>query len=70
MTYWTHTYAWGNNPVRAALKGRRCRVLSSGSRMTVLLEVEAHGQVLTNLPEGPPPDPLADGRRPLYTWRK
>lgn len=45
---WTHTYAWGagplgaggpagasDNPVRAALKGQRCRVLRRGSKRTV-----------------------------------
>ena len=35
----TYRYAWGNNPVRAALKGRECRLLATGTRNTVLIEM-------------------------------
>lgn len=34
-------YAWGNNPKRATLKGRRCRILVRSRRMrSVLVEFE------------------------------
>lgn len=37
----THTFAWGNNPKRATLKGRACRVLVRARRMgSVLVEFE------------------------------
>lgn len=42
----THTYAWGNNHRRAALKGRRCRILASGTMGTVLIEF-ANGERVT-----------------------
>ena len=31
-------YGWGNNPRRAELKGRECRVLARGTKNSVLLE--------------------------------
>lgn len=49
---WTHTYRWSrgplgasttgamDNPVRAALKGQRCRILATGSLGTVLIETD------------------------------
>ena len=36
----TYIYAWGNNPVRAQLKGRRCRVLCRGAMNSALVEFE------------------------------
>ena len=36
----THRYAWGNNPRRAELKGRRCRILAVGKMNTVMVEFE------------------------------
>lgn len=32
-----YTYAWGNNPRRSALKGRKCVVLSRGGMRSVLV---------------------------------
>jgi hypothetical protein len=42
-----YTFAWGNNPRRAALKGRRCRVLARGRRGTVLVEFLDTGERVT-----------------------
>jgi hypothetical protein len=36
----THRYVWGNNPKRATLKGRACRVLARGSLQSVMVEFE------------------------------
>ena len=36
----THRFAWGNNPKRATLKGRRCRKIASGKMGSVLVEFE------------------------------
>lgn len=36
----THTYSWGNNPKRALLKGRPCRVVARGARRSVLIEFD------------------------------
>lgn len=48
-----YEYAWGNNPVRAALKGRVCRVVARGgrgSKNTVLVEfVDTGERVSTSL---------------------
>lgn len=49
MAHWTHRYAWGNNPVRAAIKGQRCRVLARGALGTVLVITEDGTQVTTAL---------------------
>jgi len=35
-----YRYAWGNNPVRAKMKNKRCRVLASGTMNSVALEFE------------------------------
>ena len=43
MIQWTHIYAWGNNPLRAYLKGKRCRILArctTRGHRSVLLEFE------------------------------
>ena len=44
----THTYRWGNNPVRAALKGRRCRILASGKLGSILVEFEDGSRYITS----------------------
>jgi hypothetical protein len=44
----THTYAWGNNETRAALKHRHCRVLVRGRRHSVLVEFENGERVVTS----------------------
>ena len=46
---WTHRYAWGNNPVRAAIKGQRCRILARGSMGTVLIATEGGVRVTTSI---------------------
>lgn len=33
----THVYTWGNNPKRATLKGRMCRIVASGKKNSVLV---------------------------------
>lgn len=42
----THVYRWRNNPRRAELYGRRCRILMSGKMGTVLVEFE-NGELVT-----------------------
>ena len=42
-----YTFVWGNNPRRAALKGRRCRVLARGRMGTVLVEFLDTGERVT-----------------------
>lgn len=44
----THVYAWGNNPVRAKLRGRRCMVVVAGRMGSVLLEFEDGTRVVTS----------------------
>lgn len=44
----TYVYVWGNNTVRARLKGRRCRVLARGGRNTVLVEFDNGERVTTS----------------------
>ena len=42
-------YAWGNNPVRARLKGKRCRVVATGYRMnSIQIEFEDGTQIITS----------------------
>lgn len=33
-----YIYRWGNNPKRAAMKGRPCRVIARGTRNSALVE--------------------------------
>ena len=33
-------YTWGNNPKRAVMKGRRCRVIARGAKNSCLIEFE------------------------------
>lgn len=42
----THTYDWGNNPVRAALKGRPCRILATGTLSSAQIEMTDTGERL------------------------
>ena len=35
-----YVFGWGNNPRRAELKGRRCRILARGARGSVLVAFE------------------------------
>ena len=35
-----YIYSWGNNPVRARLKGKECRVLARGKMNSALVEFE------------------------------
>jgi hypothetical protein len=35
-----YQYSWGNNPKRATLKGRTCRVLARGEMRSVMVEFE------------------------------
>jgi hypothetical protein len=44
LTAPTYIYAWGNNPKRATLKGRRCRVVIRGSFGSCLVEFLDKGQ--------------------------
>jgi hypothetical protein len=48
MTAYPYTYAWGNNPVRAKLKGRRCRVIVRGKMNSCLLEFESGEMTVTS----------------------
>lgn len=43
-----YRYAWGNNPVRAKLKGKRCRLLASGTMNTVALKFEDGMRVISS----------------------
>ena len=43
MPEWTHRYVWGNNPVRAKLKGQRCYIVGRsgyGAPRSCLVEFE------------------------------
>jgi hypothetical protein len=42
-----YTFVWGNNPRRAELRGRRCRVLARGRMGTVLVEFLDTGERVT-----------------------
>ena len=35
-----YEYRWGNNPKRATLKGRKCRVLARGKMNSCMVEFE------------------------------
>jgi hypothetical protein len=43
-----YVYAWGNNPRRAELKGRTCRLVASGAMGTVLVEFDGGERVTTS----------------------
>jgi len=42
-----YTFAWGNNPRRAELKGRVCVVEASGPKQTVLIRFLDTGERVT-----------------------
>lgn len=44
----THIYHWGNNPKRAELKGRRCRILATGALGSALVQFENGEKVNTS----------------------
>ena len=44
----THIYHWGNNPVRAKLKGRKCRIIDTGAKGSTLYEFENGDQVVSS----------------------
>lgn len=48
METYPYVFAWGNNPVRAALKGRRCRIVASGAMSTVMIEFQDGQRVTTS----------------------
>jgi hypothetical protein len=49
MSEYPYVYAWGNNPVRATLRGRRCRVLVRSRRHnSCLVEFEDGRRVVTS----------------------
>lgn len=43
-TRWTHVFAWSNNPKRAQLQGRRCRIVAAGKMGSCLVEFEGGGR--------------------------
>lgn len=38
------SYRWGNNPRRAELKGRRCRIIARGRMNSILIEFADNGE--------------------------
>ena len=48
MSKFPYRYAWGNNPLRASLKGRRCRIFAVASRNSVGVEFEDGFRVVTS----------------------
>lgn len=45
-----YVYAWGNNERRAELKGRRCRITATGTRMrSVEVEFENGDRLITSV---------------------
>lgn len=39
-----YVFAWGNDPRRAQLKGRECRLICSGTKNSVLIEFTDTGE--------------------------
>ena len=48
MNDYPYIYNWGNNPVRAKLKGKKCRILARGKMNSVVLEFESGQQIITS----------------------
>jgi len=44
-----YIYVWGNNPVRAKLKGQRCRIIVKGSMNSVGLEFRDGYQTISSV---------------------
>ena len=42
-----YEYRWGNNPVRAKLKGRRCKVIARGKMRTCTVKFLDTGEVVS-----------------------
>jgi hypothetical protein len=65
MSGFEYVYVWGNNPVRAALRGRRCRVLVRSRRFnSCLVEFEDGTLVVSSrnaLRRGDASDPPTSG---------
>jgi hypothetical protein len=40
----TYIFGWGNNPKRATMKNRKCKVLKRGGKGSVLIEFLDNGQ--------------------------
>ena len=40
-----YTYTWGNNEKRRAMKGRICKIVTSGKKNTVLIEFIDNGEL-------------------------
>lgn len=40
MNEFPYRFAWKNNPKRAELFGKRCRIVASGSKGSVMVEFE------------------------------
>lgn len=50
MPAFPYAYVWGNNPRRAELKGRRCRVVvGPAANRTVLVEFDDGERVTTSI---------------------
>jgi len=43
-----YTYAWGNNPVRAAHKGQPCRGVVRGGMNSCLVEFQSGARMVTS----------------------
>ena len=43
-----YRYTWGNNPKRAQMKGRICRLLASGKKGSVMIEFENGQREITS----------------------
>jgi len=43
-----YRYAWGNNPKRAKMKNRICRIIASGRMGSVLVEFEDGQREITS----------------------
>ena len=41
MISYDYIYAWGNNPKRETLKGKRCRVIARGKKNSIMIEFES-----------------------------
>lgn len=46
--YNTYIFRWGNNPMRAKYKGKRCKKLASGRIGSVLIEFEDGHKMVTS----------------------
>lgn len=40
MMKYDRIFKWGNNEKRATLKGRRCRIIRSGAKLSAMVEFE------------------------------